>query len=309
VTVGPSVCGFHWRFKIWLVHVSSDKTVGQTADIFYSMFPVKILNACYGTVLIPRMAGKAVAGIKRERGFTLIELLVVIAIIAILAAMLLPALAKAKEKAKQISCVSNFKQIGVSLAMYIDDNQNFYPIVSYTDVNGNSVDWAKELNAFLPQQGNLITSVANKVFICPSAEFPQIDHDSLTRTYAAAGTMFGVNPASTANPPALTASVARKASPFVNSTTDTIVATEAKQEDPPPANPPSTFSQSNIPWKLSTGLGLQKDLTLAAGARTYVDFRHNSSKGIVVLYGDSGARAVSFNTASNNWTQTLWNNQ
>ena len=62
----------------------------------------------------------------RSRAFTLIELLVVIAIIAILAAMLLPALAKAKSKAKQSACVSNFHQIGLSLVMYAD-NFNQYP--------------------------------------------------------------------------------------------------------------------------------------------------------------------------------------
>lgn len=79
---------------------------------------------------------------RKNKGFTLIELLVVIAIIAILAAILFPVFAKARESARSTTCLSNIKQLGLALQMYMGDNDQLFPIAwqeyanSVGDVNG-----------------------------------------------------------------------------------------------------------------------------------------------------------------------------
>src|ERR1043166_2263109 len=120
-----------------------------------------------------RFNDSATAG--RRRGFTLIELLVVIAIIAILAGLLWPALARAKQKAIQAGCMSNMKQISHALQMYLDDNTDVLPgpcfsgaRASYNKNSGTELIYYIANNLGSPPPASVTgKQVIADVFVCP----------------------------------------------------------------------------------------------------------------------------------------------
>jgi prepilin-type N-terminal cleavage/methylation domain-containing protein/prepilin-type processing-associated H-X9-DG protein len=151
--------------------------------------------------------------VARKRGFTLIELLVVIAIIAILAAILFPVFARARENARRSSCQSNLKQIGIGIAQYTQDYDEKYPLnpevggVTYTNAQGVGMSWDMTIQPYIK---------SHQVMVCPSdsesvrRNLPGVGNH--TRSYSAAAYMNATDglAMSRINAPALTVHVVER---------------------------------------------------------------------------------------------------
>jgi prepilin-type N-terminal cleavage/methylation domain-containing protein len=106
---------------------------------------------------------------KAQPAFTLIELLVVIAIIAVLAGLLLPTLARAKEKGRQTACINSVRQLTLAVILYAEEHTDTLPPTAHNDANGYEIDWPSMLDPYI--------NYVAKIHLCPT------DQESQTNSY------------------------------------------------------------------------------------------------------------------------------
>ena len=224
---------------------------------------------------------------KSERSaFTLIELLVVIAIIAILAALLVPAVSSALERGRQAMCTNNLHQIGIAMTLYSNDHDGFWPPPKVGDIM-----WSKLVGDYLPQRGDNDTSPEHEIFACPSHGYTlRNGATQASRTYTATETLFGQRGNS------LDRFVPRD--PIdIPAPSNSYLAGEGKQQSD------SNSCDSATRWNIFN-YDLRRARSLEGHKSTSkMDFRHNGIMSL--LMADASVRSLKFDEADS-VTQEQW---
>lgn len=223
----------------------------------------------------------------RRSGFTLIELLTVIAIVGVLAAITIPVVTNVRRSARSAQCVSNLRQIGVALGLYVMDHRNTLPPTFTWTAQDHLVtgDWSKQLTAYLPRRGN---TQVHEVFICPSADYNGVSGKDLSNTYGTAGAFMGIAPAGTY----VTETVPRKLS-----TIDSL--SRAPWIFDMNANGTNTYPYNSAQWSV-----VQADAQSANSVR--LGFRHGDRNRLNMLFGDGHVEGLTAAGILEKFTANKW---